>query len=116
MHITVDDELLARIDEVKHEDQSRAAFVRRALERAVTGSVSPQKWTDDSLAEVPYEPPERAPAETRQSVTGRKADAQYEWKDLPPAPSLEQFKCSVCGLRTVGGPCQKHPKSSERVS
>jgi predicted transcriptional regulator len=42
--------------------------------------------------------------------------SEYEWKDLPPSPNLEQFKCSVCGLRTVGGPCQKHPKSSEKVA
>lgn len=122
MHITVEDELLAQIDAAKHPDVSRASFVRRAIQEMVASmrhgasrvdslEVSPEvaeafrektsKVTQTKVADVLKDPaPTRAETEAMANLTG-----------------LAQFRCGVCGLKTIGGPCAKHgEKASEKVA
>jgi hypothetical protein len=120
--VRIPGELDARlVAEAERLDRSVSWLIVRALDGTIGGATQKVATQAAKAAEKP----------------------EYEWKDLPPAPTkeqlaaeativpqaprragskttqaigLESFKCSVCGLRTVGGPCQKHPKSSEKVA
>ena len=121
MHIVVDDELLARIDQAKHEDQSRGAFVRRCVERelAAHGPFELESKPTPKVPEVPPKPQGRKaqPAhpsvprpvkrkiempEIEQTVTMAKASSM-------PQPSV--WVCSTCGWEKrahTPRPCPDH--------
>lgn len=106
--VRIPKDLAARIDEAAEAAGGvpRERWVRRALEKLLVPESKVVTAEGRRIVDLDVDP---LPAVTQ----ARREVAKGIAKDK--AATLQQFKCSVCGLRTVGGPCQKHPKASEAV-
>ena len=94
LHIVVPPEMVAEIDE-RRGLIPRSAWIVRALEAAL----APHERFEDGkrVVDVDLDAP---PARPTRSKVG-----------------LPQFRCGVCGIKTVGGPCVKHgSKHAEEVA
>jgi hypothetical protein len=92
MHITVEDELLARIDAARHPDQSRAAFARRAIERELNGP------THDSTAVVSSPPVTHQKAKR---MTPEELDPYFDAIQEKVKPPVEALKEGLAVQATI---------------
>jgi rubrerythrin len=121
---------------------SRASFVRRAIQEMVASTrhrasrvdsleVSPEtaeafrektskpaeyEWKDLPPATVGGAEAKPHPAIRAEAAPARRTQTKVAEVLRDPGIELLQFRCGVCGLKTIGGPCVKHPKHSEVIA